>query len=55
MKRKKILIIYIVMVASLVGTWQYVSGSNKELEETYKNLEVFSSVLSIVQQDYEYT
>jgi len=52
MKRKKILFIYIVLIVSLVGTWQYVLGSNKDLEETYKNLEVFSSVLSIVQQDY---
>lgn len=52
MKLKKILFIYILLVVSLYGSPQNVLGSSGELEETYKNLEVFSHVLSIVQQNY---
>jgi len=53
MNRTKIIFTYVVIILPLLfGNQQYSFGSSDELQETYTNLEVFSNVLSIVQQNY---
>jgi len=53
MSRTKIIFTYVFIVLPILfGYHQYSFGSSDELQETYKNLEVFSNVLSIVQQNY---
>ncbi len=49
---RKNLTFVLVILPVLFGSQQYVFGSTDDLQETYKNLEVFSNVLSIVQQNY---
>lgn len=49
---KKILIFALIILAPLLGTRQYASGNTDDLQETYKNLEIFSNILSIIQQNY---
>jgi len=46
------LIFTLIILPVLFGNQQYVFGGTDDLQETYKNLEVFSNVLSIVQQNY---
>ena len=48
----KILTFTLLIVPVLFGGQQHALGSTYDLQETYKNLEVFSNVLSIVQQNY---
>ena len=53
MNRTKIIFTYVfIILPVLFGNQQYSFGSSDELQETYKNLEIFSNVLSIVQQNY---
>src|SRR5210317_1667729 len=53
MIRKKIILVYsLILFPALLGSQQYVFGNTDDLQETYKNLEVFSNVLSITQQNY---
>ncbi len=53
MNRTKIFFTYILIILPILfGNHQYSFGSSDELQETYKNLEVFSNVLSIAQQNY---
>jgi carboxyl-terminal processing protease len=53
MIRKKIILVYsLILLPALLGSQQYVFGNTDDLQETYKNLEVFSNVLSITQQNY---
>ncbi|MBW2465798.1 MAG: S41 family peptidase [Deltaproteobacteria bacterium] len=53
MKRTvKILTVALIVFPILMGGRQYGYASTDDLQETYKNLEVFSNVLSIVQQNY---
>ena len=49
---KKTFIIAFFILPILLVNKQYSLGNSYELQETYKNLEVFSNVLSIVQQNY---
>ena len=49
---RKILTFTLIIIPTFLISQQYAFGSNDDLEETYKNLEVFSNVLSIVQQNY---
>lgn len=49
---KKILTFTLLIVPVLFGGQQHALGNTYDLQETYKNLEVFSNVLSIVQQNY---
>lgn len=49
---RKNLIFVLIILSVLFGSQQYVFSSTDDLQETYKNLEVFSNVLSIVQQNY---
>lgn len=49
--KKTLCIIFIIIPPLLAGSIN-VLGASDDMEETYKNLEVFSNVLSIVQQDY---
>jgi len=50
---KSFLICFIIIPALFIFSGQqHVLGANDEMQETYKNLEVFSDVLSIVQQNY---
>ena len=51
-RAKKIFIYAFIIFPVLFVNQQYSLGSSYELQETYKNLEVFSNVLSIVQQNY---
>jgi carboxyl-terminal processing protease len=51
-RTKKILTFAFIVLLFLLGNQQYSFGNSYELQETYKNLEVFSNVLSIVQQNY---
>ena len=52
MKRNTTILVHLVLVFALLSGPRYVWGSTEDLEETYKNLEVFSNILSIVQQNY---
>ena len=49
---KRILVFSLILLPTLFGSQQYAFGSTDDLQETYKNLEIFSNVLSIVQQNY---
>jgi carboxyl-terminal processing protease len=49
---KKILTFALIIIPVLFGSQQYALGNTDDLQETYKNLEIFSNVLSIVQQSY---
>ena len=51
-KIKKILTFTLFLLPVLVCNQQYAYGNTDDLQETYKNLEIFSNVLSIVQQNY---
>jgi carboxyl-terminal processing protease len=48
----KIFLICLIIIPALFTGQQHVLGASDEMQETYKNLEVFSDVLSIVQQNY---
>ena len=53
MNRTKIILIYtLILLPALFGNQHYALGNTDDLQETYKNLEVFSNVLSITQQNY---
>ena len=53
MNRTKIILIYtVILLPALLGNQHYALGNTDDLQETYKNLEVFSNVLSITQQNY---
>ena len=53
MIRKKIILVYaLILLPALFGSQQYAFGNTDDLQETYKNLEVFSNVLSLTQQNY---
>lgn len=49
---KKILTVTLIILPTVFFSWQFSSGNTEDLQETYKNLEIFSNVLSIVQQNY---
>jgi len=49
---RNLLTFTLLIIPTFLTSPQYAFGSNDDLEETYKNLEVFSNVLSIVQQNY---
>jgi carboxyl-terminal processing protease len=49
---RKIILICLFIIPALLTSRQHVLGASDEMQETYKNLEVFSNVLSIVQQNY---
>jgi carboxyl-terminal processing protease len=49
---KKALHLTLIIIPLLLFWNHQVLGASDDMEETYKNLEVFSNVLSIVQQDY---
>ena len=49
---KKILIFALIIIPTIFGSQQYAFSKTDDLQETYKNLEIFSNVLSIVQQSY---
>ena len=51
-RTKKILIYTLILLPALFSNQQYAFGNTDDLQETYKNLEVFSNVLSITQQNY---
>jgi len=49
---KKIFLICFIIIPAILSSQQHVLGASDEMLETYKNLEVFSNVLSIVQENY---
>ena len=49
---KKTLTFGLIIIPILFGSQQYAFADTDDLQETYKNLEIFSNVLSIVQQNY---
>ena len=51
-RRKIILVCALILLPALFGNQHYALGNTDDLQETYKNLEVFSNVLSITQQNY---
>ena len=52
MKRQATILINLVFIITLLGGTRHAGAGAEDIEETYKNLEVFSNVLSIVQQNY---
>jgi len=48
----KILLICYIIIPALLASQHQVLAANEEMQKTYENLEVFSNVLSIVQQNY---
>ena len=48
----KTILICLIVIPVFFTTRQHVFGSDDDMQETYKNLEVFSNVLSIIQQNY---
>ncbi|MFC1837652.1 S41 family peptidase [Thermodesulfobacteriota bacterium] len=48
----KILAFVLIIITALLNARQNALGNTDDLQETYKNLEVFSNVLSMVQQNY---
>ena len=53
---RKILLICLICIITIpalfIVSQRLVLGANDEMQKTYKNLEIFSNVLSLVQQDY---
>jgi carboxyl-terminal processing protease len=52
LRRKLLLISVICLPLVLISFWRYSDGVAAKTQDTYKNLETFSSVLSLVQQSY---